>query len=836
MRITNHKTKARDIVNTVMKHRIVLSVFTTILVFTILMVSADETSDLAPKGIPQEKIASESLEVDSWPMFGYDLRHTGFSPSSAPDKPNLLWEFNPFPEEPESKQYMESSPAVVDGRVFIGSSAADDKRVYCLNETDGTLIWSYETNGWITSSPAVFEGKVFIGSEDGSVYSLNATTGALIWKYATDGRVHYSSPAVVDGRVFIGISWLYDSKGYLYSLNATTGAYIWNYTVPQNVYSSPAVVDGRVFIGATGPGRGRVYSLNETTGENIWTYTTGDHVGRSSPAVSDGMVFIGSFDHKVYALDMFTGSLIWSYTASSWIDSSPAVANGRVFIASEDGNIYSLNETTGAHIWTYKATGQIISHPAVANGVVFIGQGGPGLMALNETTGELVWSYVAGSTTQSSPAVVNGKVFVGFGEGVFSVGSPHSLTINPTFNDNIGSAFDPFPSSWSILFPNGTVRTVSSSSVTYPEVPTGNYSIVSIVWQGTEVVPEMPPTISVASDTLWTPAINCRLPIHLSIDLNASTSYIGFKVNINGRLVDYKNTSIAGAMVLMEYSVTGGEPWSAITADDTATDGSYSAVWMPSATGNYLVRATWAGNSTYPETTTIVNLAVLPFEEQNVFSVTSNSTISELAFNSTSRELSFTATGPSDTIGYVKVYIAKTLVDNIADLKVYLNGDQLNYTGTSLDDSWLLHFTYLHSTHKVTISLGQVSPPSDTTPPTIFIVSPQNKTYPVNDVSLTFTVNDSISWIGYSLDGQANVTITGNIILSELSDGSHSLIVYANDAAENTGASEIIYFSIDTQQVELPLLWIVAVPIIVAGVITAFLVFARVRKTTEKAK
>jgi hypothetical protein len=34
--------------------------------------------------------------------------------------------------------------------------------------------------------------------------------------------------------------------------------------------------------------------------------------------------------------------------------------------------------------------------------------------------------------------------------------------------------------------------------------------------------------------------------------------------------------------------------------------------------------------------------------------------------------------------------------------------------------------------------------PSDTTPPTIVIVSPENKSYPANNVSLTFTVNETV--------------------------------------------------------------------------------------------
>lgn len=85
-------------------------------------------------------------------------------------------------------------------------------------------------------------------------------------------------------------------------------------------------------------------------------------------------------------------------------------------------------------------------------------------------------------------------------------------------------------------------------------------------------------------------------------------------------------------------------------------------------------------------------------------------------------------------------------------------------------------------------------PLPDTTPPTISIVSPENKTYSGKDIPLTFSVSEPASWIGYSLDAQANVTITGNITLQDVPDGSHHLIVYANDTSSNMGASCIVYF------------------------------------------
>jgi len=83
-------------------------------------------------------------------------------------------------------------------------------------------------------------------------------------------------------------------------------------------------------------------------------------------------------------------------------------------------------------------------------------------------------------------------------------------------------------------------------------------------------------------------------------------------------------------------------------------------------------------------------------------------------------------------------------------------------------------------------------------PPEISIISPENKTYPIKDVPLTFTVSESTSWIGYSLNNQANVTIAGNTTLTSLLDGVYHVVIYANDTTGNMGASSTVYFTVDT--------------------------------------
>ena len=84
----------------------------------------------------------------------------------------------------------------------------------------------------------------------------------------------------------------------------------------------------------------------------------------------------------------------------------------------------------------------------------------------------------------------------------------------------------------------------------------------------------------------------------------------------------------------------------------------------------------------------------------------------------------------------------------------------------------------------------------DIMPPTITLLSPQNVTYTTTSTPLTFTVDEETSWIGYSLDNQANITITENTTLTGLSEGTHHITVYANDSSGNMGASETVYFTI----------------------------------------
>jgi hypothetical protein len=98
-------------------------------------------------------------------------------------------------------------------------------------------------------------------------------------------------------------------------------------------------------------------------------------------------------------------------------------------------------------------------------------------------------------------------------------------------------------------------------------------------------------------------------------------------------------------------------------------------------------------------------------------------------------------------------------------------------------------------------SSEEVSFTVETSPPTVSIQQ-MKQTYYTSSISLDFTVNEPVSSLGYSLDGQPTVRITGNTTLTGLSDGNHNIVVYATDKAGKTGVSQRVSFKVITQSIQ----------------------------------
>ncbi len=120
----------------------------------------------------------------------------------------------------------------------------------------------------------------------------------------------------------------------------------------------------------------------------------------------------------------------------------------------------------------------------------------------------------------------------------------------------------------------------------------------------------------------------------------------------------------------------------------------------------------------------------------------------------------------------------------------------------------------------------------DTIAPNVTMLARENTVFEKPEFFLNFTTNEPSCKIKDSLDGQKNVTISGNTTLSGLANGNHNVTVYVTDEAGNTGASETLFFTVNAPEV-FPAILVAPTAIVIAVITASLILFARRRRRKE---
>jgi len=346
--------------------------------------------------------------ADDWNQFLGDERNSGLGPDAGTPTPEMVWKFG-------TGSGIESSPAVVQGKVFFGSK---DGSVSCLDALTGVEKWTFGTGGDISCSPLVLDGKVYIGSGDRNLYCLNAEYGLEQWNFTTGGAV-IGSPKTYGDNLYFG-----SSDGALYCL-WPNGTEKWHFSISgsrTDVWSTPSFSDGLLYIGDSS---GRLVCLDSDTGEFLFDILTAGDIYSSVCISGDAVYFTSGIDRKVYRYNGKTGQQEWAFDTPTDTYSSPAVLDGKVYFTDYE-HVYCIPSddpdgngfiTPGEVIWKYRADNfEGGSSPLLVSDLLLVGMEND-LLCLNAANGTLEWSFETGGKVVSSPVYAGDLLYIGSDDG-----------------------------------------------------------------------------------------------------------------------------------------------------------------------------------------------------------------------------------------------------------------------------------------------------------------------------------------------------------------------------------------------------------------------------------
>jgi len=345
--------------------------------------------------------AQPSPAQDAWPEFRGNPQLTGVASSSLPATLKLLWTY-------ETGDSIESSAAIVDGVVYVGSEASD---LVALDLDAGKLQWKYHVNDGIgESSPAVRDGIVYVGDLSGTLHAVSTRDGQSVWKLQTGAEVK-SSPVIAGDRLLVGA---YD--GSLYCVAARTGAVHWKFHTNNYVHCSPGVSEGLTFIASCDEA---FHAIRISDGIEVFQVASGGY-NAASPTIVGKTAYFGTFNNEVLGISLTTRRVLWRYehpVRHFPFYSSAAVADGKVVIGGRDKFIHCLNARTGKAVWTFTTGARVDSSPAISGGRVYVGSNDGRLYVLDLASGKKDGEFNAGAPLSASPAIAAGKLVIGSQDG-----------------------------------------------------------------------------------------------------------------------------------------------------------------------------------------------------------------------------------------------------------------------------------------------------------------------------------------------------------------------------------------------------------------------------------
>lgn len=259
-----------------------------------------------------------------------------------------------------------TTPLVASGRVLIGDLSG---MLHAVAVEDGRKFWSVNTEAPIHASVNAAgseASRVVVANDDGKIFCIDPTDGRIVWSAQAGDRVN-SACAIANDMVYVA-----GCDAILLALNLSDGRERFHAEMGALSAGSASVAGDRIVIGTD---LGRVVCLSSGKGERLWSYekVDGSAMVYASAAVADGVVVAGARDRQVHGIDLGNGESLWTFKTRLDVDSSPVISDGRVYVGSKDKSLYVLDLKSGRQVWDFKTSRGIVAGPVIDEGVLVVG-------------------------------------------------------------------------------------------------------------------------------------------------------------------------------------------------------------------------------------------------------------------------------------------------------------------------------------------------------------------------------------------------------------------------------------------------------------------------------
>jgi len=339
---------------------------------------------------------------ENWSIFRGDASLSGYTNTSLPDKPALLWSF-------KSDAYTKSSPVICNSVAYWSSRRG---RIFGVN-TEGKQVFDYPMETAVDATPMIHDSVLYIGRIDGCLYAISLAKQDTLWTFETQGQIVASPNRISFDSKNAIIVGSYDN--YLYCLDSREGSLINRFESGYYINGAVAQTDNFVVYGGCD---GWIRVVDCIAGIQTDSLDTEIYIP-ASPAISNDYCYIADHSGNVYEIKLEDGKIVFSKKIIESKDedsnfvSVPAVSDKMLYVVSDDRNMYAINRKDGATAWKYLLKGNTgESSPVICNDKLLVCTK-TGIVSIHEAkTGELLWEYDIGEQIIASPAVIDGHFYI----------------------------------------------------------------------------------------------------------------------------------------------------------------------------------------------------------------------------------------------------------------------------------------------------------------------------------------------------------------------------------------------------------------------------------------